>query len=64
MNTTQNPMQCSYPATFDYACSAWYPNLNEKLKKKIQIAQNKCIWFYLKLYKIHYISSKEFESSN
>ena len=24
---------------FDYVCSAWYPNLNEKLKQKIQIAQ-------------------------
>ena len=30
---------------FDYACSAWYPNLNEKLKRKIQIVQNKCIQF-------------------
>ena len=47
---------------FDYACSAWYPNLNEKLRKKIQIAQNKCIWFCLKLDK--HISSKEFESIN
>ena len=28
---------------FDYAYSAWYPNVNEKLKKNIQIAQNKCI---------------------
>ena len=29
---------------FHYACSAWYPNLNEKLEKKIhKIAQNKCI---------------------
>ena len=49
---------------FDYACSAWYPNLNEKLKKKIQIAQNKCIRFCLKLDKRHHISSKEFESIN
>ena len=24
---------------FNYVCSAWYPNLNEKLKKKIKIAQ-------------------------
>ena len=47
---------------FDYACSAWYPNLNEKLRKKIHIAQNKCIWFCLKLDK--HISSKEFESIN
>ena len=26
---------------FDYACPAWYPNLTEKTKKKIQIMQNK-----------------------
>ena len=49
---------------FDYACSAWYPNFNEELKKKIQIAQNKCIGFFLKLDKKHHISSKEFESIN
>ena len=30
---------------FDYACSAWYPNLNERLKSKLQIPQNKCIRF-------------------
>ena len=49
---------------FDYACSAWYPNLNENLKKKIQIAQNKCIQFCLKLDKRHHVSSKQFESIN
>ena len=49
---------------FGYACSAWYPNLNEKLKKKIIIAQNKCVRFCLKLGKGHYISSKEFEPIN
>ena len=32
---------------FDYACSAWYPNLNKKYKKKLQIAQNKCMRFCL-----------------
>ena len=47
---------------FDYVCSALYPNLNEKLKKKIQIALNKCIRFCLKLGQRHHISSKEFES--
>ena len=25
---------------FDYACPAWYPNLIEKMKKKIKIMQN------------------------
>ena len=28
----------------------------------MQVAQNKCIWFCLKLDKRHHISSKEFES--
>ena len=32
---------------FDYACSAWYPNLTKHLKDKLQIAQNKCIRFCL-----------------
>ena len=33
---------------FDYACNAWYPNLNKKLKTRLQAAQNKCIRFCLK----------------
>ena len=33
---------------FDYACLAWYPNLNIGLKTKIQTMQNKCIMFCLK----------------
>ena len=49
---------------FDYVCCAWYPNLNEKLKTKILITQNKCICFCLKLDKRHHIPSKEFESIN
>ena len=32
---------------FDYACSAWYPNLSKILKEKLQITQNKCIRFCL-----------------
>ena len=32
---------------FDYACSAWYPNLSKKLKNRIQTLQNKCIRFCL-----------------
>ena len=34
---------------FDYACTAWYPNLSKKLKDKLQVTQNKCIRFCLKL---------------
>ena len=32
---------------FDYVCSAWYPNLTQKLKKKLELMQNECICFYL-----------------
>ena len=34
---------------FDYACSAWYPNLNKRLKSKSQIVQNKWTRFCLNL---------------
>ena len=34
---------------FDYACSAWYPNLSKKLKHRIQTTQNKCMRFCLLL---------------
>ena len=44
---------------FDYACSAWYPNLTQKLKKKLQVMQNKCIGFCLQLDKMSTISHKE-----
>ena len=49
---------------FDYACSAWYPNLTQKLKKKFQVMQNKCICFYLQLDKMSTISHKEFKDLN
>ena len=49
---------------FDYACSAWYPNLNVKLKRKLQIMQNKCIRFCLKLDKMHHISEEDFKTIN
>ena len=48
---------------FDYACSAWYPNLNENAIQ-IQIVQSKCVRFCLMLDKRHQISSKGFESIN
>ena len=49
---------------FDYACTAWYPNFTEKNKKKIQIMQNKCIQFCLRLNKMLHISLAEFRSIN
>ena len=38
-------------AHFDYACPAWYSNLTKKTKK-IQIMQNKCIRFCLRIFEI------------
>ena len=49
---------------FGYACTAWYPNLTEKTKKKIQIMQNKCILFCLRLDNMQHISLGEFRSIN
>ena len=49
---------------FAYACPAWYANLTEKTKKKIQIMQNKCIRFCLRLDKMHHISEEHFKLIN
>lgn len=49
---------------FDYACSAWYPNLNQSLKRKLQTIQNKCIRFCLQLGKLDHIGVTEFEQIN
>ena len=49
---------------FDYACPVWYPNLTEKMKKKIQITQNKCIRFCLRMDKMHHISKEDFRLIN
>ena len=34
---------------FDYACTAWLPNLSKKLRLRLQATQNKCIRFCLQL---------------
>ena len=49
---------------FSYACSALYPNLNNRLKSKLQILQNKCIRFCLNLNSTAYIGLSEFEEIN
>ena len=49
---------------FDYACSAWYPNLTKKLKHRIQTTQNKCIRFCLQLDKLKHISHEDSERLN
>ena len=30
---------------FNYACTAWFPNLSKKLRLRLQAMQNKCIRF-------------------
>ena len=49
---------------FDYACSAWYPNLNNRLKLKLQILQNKCIRFCQNLDSKAHIGLTDFEKVN
>ena len=49
---------------FDYACSAWYPNLTKNLTQKIQVAQNKCIRFCLGLDNRAHIGVNEFKIIN
>ena len=49
---------------FDYACTAWYPNLSKKLKDKLQVTQNKCIRFCLKLQSREHISNEHFPKLN
>ena len=49
---------------FDYACSAWYPNLKKAIKSKLQTAQNKCIRFCLLLNSRKHIGFDEFENIN
>ena len=49
---------------FDYTYPVWYPNLTGKMKKKIQITQNKCIRFCPRLDKMHHISEEDFRLIN
>ena len=46
---------------FDYACNAWYTNINKKLKTRLQAAQNKRLRFCLKLGDRSSLKFKEFE---
>ena len=49
---------------FDYACTAWFPNLSKKLRLKLQAAQNKCTSFCSQLDKMSRICAKEFLELN
>ena len=49
---------------FNYACSAWYPNLRKDLQKRLQVSQNNCVTFCLQLDKKTRIRVAEFEEIN
>jgi len=49
---------------FDYACTAWYANLNSNLLKKLQIMKNKCIRFCLQLDNRSHIGEAQFKKIN
>ena len=49
---------------FGHSCSAWYPNLNNRLKSKLQILQNKCIRFCLNLDSKTHIGLTKFAKIN
>ena len=66
LNSTLRRLLCNalIQPHFDYASTAWYPNLNKRLTKGIQIAQNKCIRFCLGLENRTHIGVDEFVSIN
>ena len=49
---------------FDFACTSWFPNLNQSLKKKLQTSQNKCIRFCLQLGNRSHIGIDELKKIN
>ena len=49
---------------FDYACSAWYPNLNKKFKSKLQTVQNRFIRYCVQLDNRSQTGEKHFEKLN
>ena len=49
---------------FDYASSAWYPNLQKKLSDKLQICQNKCIRFCLSMGNRSRVGINQFKEIN
>ena len=49
---------------FDYACNTWYPNINTKLKMRLQAVQNKCIRLCLKLNDRSSIKYEDFAKIN
>ena len=49
---------------FYYACISWYLLINQKMRNKLEVTQNKCIPFCLKLNSRQHIGAKEFKKIN
>ena len=49
---------------FDHTCIAWYPNLTKKLKDRLQVTQNNCMRFCVKLKCREHISYEHFKKVN
>ena len=49
---------------FGYAFISWYPLINQKMRNKLQVTQNKCTRFCLKLKSRQHIGAKEFKNIN
>lgn len=65
--TSKIALKCPHANAFWLCMSVWYPNLNINLKNPcksctLQIMQNKCTRFCLKLEKMHDISEKYFKT--
>ena len=66
LNYSSEILQCNFliQPHLDYGCTSWYPLLIETLKIKLQIAQNKCIRFYLELLPRGHINPSHFMKIN
>ena len=50
--------------SFFDTCSTWYPSLRKDLEKRLQVFQNNCVRFCLKLYKKTCVGVAKFEEIN
>ena len=49
---------------FNFACTAWYPNLNKNYKNKMQVWQNKCLHFCLQSDNRDHVGTEHFDKIN
>ena len=66
LNPKLRSLLCNYliQPHFDYARISQYPFINQKMRTKLQVTQNKCIRFCLKVNSRQHIEAKEFKKIN